>query len=523
MGVDSVGATPWLAPTILLAAAAANGLSQRWRRKPLAGLGEAGALAAFIAALLAAAFTYDRGGWMAWPLASEPAWGLRLDGVSSTLLLLVTFIGWIVTRFTRTYLAGDQRHGVFIAWLLATLALVTLLVTAGNLYQLSLSWIATSLGLHRLILFQQDRPRAIRAARKKFVFARLGDVALLGGCLLLIAAYGTAQIGPILQAARDGAGGGLAVMGAVFLATAALLKSAQFPSHGWLTEMMETPTPVSALLHAGIVNAGGFLLIRMADVIMLSPGVMAWLALTGGFTALFASAVLLTQSAAKTVLAWSTVAQMGFMILECGLGLFPLALLHIVAHSLYKAHAFLAAGEAVEQVRAQRRPGPVAVPGARAIIGAFALAMAIYLATGTAFGLWHHPVQSAALGAILVFGVAYLLAQGLAGQAPQGLAWRTSLYAVVVTIAYFALQALATEWTRDLLPTPRPPTALEWLILAITAASFGAVAIAQSAFPLWATHPAITGLRVHLLNGFYISALMDKALKSRRLNARGTP
>jgi NAD(P)H-quinone oxidoreductase subunit 5 len=125
---------------------------------------------------------------------------------------------------------------------------------------------------------------------------------------------------------------------------------------------METPTPVSALLHAGVINAGGFLLIRFADVMLLSPGVLAVLVMLGGFTALFGGLVMLTQSAVKTSLAWSTVAQMGFMILQCGLALFPLALLHIVAHSLYKAHAFLASGAGGDGVAAIRRPGPVAIP-----------------------------------------------------------------------------------------------------------------------------------------------------------------
>jgi NAD(P)H-quinone oxidoreductase subunit 5 len=141
---------------------------------------------------------------------------------------------------------------------------------------------------------------------------------------------------------------------------------------------METPTPVSALLHAGVINAGGFLLIRFADVMLLSPGVLAVLVMLGGFTALFGGLVMLTQSAVKTSLAWSTVAQMGFMILQCGLALFPLALLHIVAHSLYKAHAFLASGQAVDGVASIRRPGPVAIPNGLAVGRAFILALVIY-------------------------------------------------------------------------------------------------------------------------------------------------
>merc|ERR1712025_375067 len=122
---------------------------------------------------------------------------------------------------------------------------------------------------------------------------------------------------------------------------------------------MEAPTPVSALLHAGIINAGGYLLGRTADLVQASAGAMAALVMLGGLTALFGAVVMLTQSAVKTALAWSTVAQMGFMLLQCGLGLWALAMLHIVAHSLYKAHAFLASGGAVRAVLSVRRPGPV--------------------------------------------------------------------------------------------------------------------------------------------------------------------
>ena len=189
---------------------------------------------------------------------------------------------------------------------------------------------------------------------------------------------------------------------------------------------METPTPVSALLHAGIINAGGFLLIRFADLLLTTPGALAALVLIGGFTALFGGLVMLTQSAIKTSLAWSTVAQMGFMVLQCGLALFPLALLHIVAHSLYKAHAFLSSGWAVEQVAATRRPGPVAVASIRVVAQAFAFALALYALLGLGFGFADKSPQAIALGAILVFGVAYLIAQGLADAAPRALTLRTS-------------------------------------------------------------------------------------------------
>ncbi len=436
----------------------------------------------------------------------------RLDAVSAVMLLLVTFIGWVVVRYAGVYLDGEARQGPFTGWLSLTLASVLLLVTAGNLLQLSLAWIATSLFLHQLLLFYPGRIAAQRAARKKFVTARIGDAALVGAVVLLIAAYGTGDIGAILAAARSGAGGGLAATAAGLLALAAVLKSAQFPTHGWLTEVMETPTPVSALLHAGVINAGGFLLIRFADVMLLAPGVLAALVMIGGFTALFGSLVMLTQPAVKTSLAWSTVAQMGFMIFECGLALFPLALLHIVAHSLYKAHSFLASGGAVERVASIRRPGPVAVPKADAVGRAFLYALVIYVLVGFGFGFSHKSPQAIALGAILIFGVAYMLAQGFADAAPKALTRRTAVYAVATSISYFALQGAATWVTTGVLPATPAPGPLEWGLIVLAVVSFALVAIVQAMFPLWAYHPAAAGLRVHLSNGLYANAVFDRQL-----------
>jgi NAD(P)H-quinone oxidoreductase subunit 5 len=502
---------PLLAPVPLLASAAIGFLNSGRRPKHLVGLAEAAALLAVVTAVVSAAGLILFGPGVS-PLIGLNGFGLsaRLDAVSAVMLLLVTFVGWIVTRYAGTYLDGEARQGAFAGWMCLTLAAVMLLVTAGNLVQLGLAWIATSVFLDRLLLFYRDRVAAQRAARKKFVTARLGDVALVCAFILLAVTYGTADIGSILQAARAGEGGGLAVAASGLLAFAAVLKSAQFPTHGWLTEVMETPTPVSALLHAGVINAGGFLLIRFADVMLLAPGVLAVLVLIGGFTALFGSLVMLTQPAVKTSLAWSTVAQMGFMIMQCGLALFPLALLHIVAHSLYKAHSFLASGGAVEKVAAIRRPGPVAVPKAAAVARAFLVALGIYVLVGFGFDITHKSPQAIALGAILIFGVAYMLAQGFADTAPKALTRRTAVYAVATSVGYFALQTAATFLTADILPATPAPGPLEWALIVLAVISFGLVAIVQAMFPLWAYHPAAAGLRVHLSNGFYANAVFDR-------------
>ncbi|HSP24859.1 MAG TPA: proton-conducting transporter membrane subunit, partial [Saliniramus sp.] len=233
----------------------------------------------------------------------------RLDSVSATLAALVAFVGWVVLRYSRTYLDGEAREGAFHGLMLATLAAVLALVQAGSLVVLVAAFLGVGLGLRQLLLFYPERPEARRAAAKFTLVWGAGDAALILAAGLLWAAFGVTDLSAIAQAA----GGGMplsAQIAVALLVLAAALKTAAFPLHGWLTEVMEAPTPVSALLHAGIINAGGFLLIRMADLVQTSPGAMAALVMIGGLTALFGATVMLTQGAVKTGLAWSTVSQM---------------------------------------------------------------------------------------------------------------------------------------------------------------------------------------------------------------------
>lgn len=438
---------------------------------------------------------------------------LRLDVVSAVMTTLVAFVGWVVVRYARTYLDGEAREGAFHGLMLATIAAALALVQAGSLAVMIAAFVAVGLGLRRLLLFYPDRPEAWRAARKFALVWGAGDAIIVIAAIVLWSAFGTADIAAINAAAAHGVtvAGGIA---AGLLVLAAALKTASFPLHGWLTEVMEAPTPVSALLHAGVINAGGFLLIRSAELVQASQAAMAALVLIGGFTALFGALATLTQSAVKTALAWSTVAQMGFMLLQCGLGLWALALLHIVAHALYKAHAFLASGTAVAAVQATRRPGPVAVPGAAAVGRAFVIALALYAAVAVAFGLVLGPKspQALALGAILIFGVAYLVAQGLADAAPAELTRRTAAASVATAIGYFGFHWLAERVAGGALPAAPTPGPLEWALIVLTLASFGLVAVAQALFPHWAHHPASAGLRVHLANGLYLNAALDRLI-----------
>ena len=500
---------------LALALAAADAARRPGRRPAHLIRGEAAALVALGVAALGIVLLLAGGPADAVALGL----GARLDAVSVAMLAVSAFVGWAVLRYARTYLDGDDRQGRFQAGLCAALAAVTAFVTAGGLVQLVLGFLATAVAINRLLRFFGHRAGARRAAAKQALAAAGAGACLLGAAALLAAGYDTLRIDAILLGASV-LPAPQTVAAAILLALAALLASAQMPFHGWVTDAMEAPTPVSALLHAGVVNAGGFLVIRFAPVMLDAPIVLAVLALAGGATALIAALVMLTQPAVKTALAWSTVAQMGFLLLQCGLGLFALALLHIAAHSVYKAHAFLSSGSAVQTIAADARPGAVAVPGPRAVLLSFLLALVIY-AVGTALlGEADKPPQALALGAMLIFGTAYLVAQGLAEAAPRALTIRTSLAAAAATVAYFALQAGAEWWTRPSLPPVPAPGPLEWLVMILAVAGFGAVALAQAMLPLWAGHPAVRGLRIHLTNGLYADAAVERAL-GLRMKATG--
>ncbi|MEO8243242.1 MAG: proton-conducting transporter membrane subunit [bacterium] len=449
--------------------------------------------------------------WIAGPqvLSLGGAAVVRLDAVSVTMALLVSFVGWVVIRYSRRYLDGESREGWFHGMTLTTIAAVLVLVQAASLLVLVASFLTVGLVLRQLLLFYPDRAEAQRAAAKFIRVWGAGDLALILASGLLWHSFGTLDIAALTI---EGDLPALAQVAVGLLVLAAALKTAAFPVHGWLTEVMEAPTPVSALLHAGIINSGGVLLIKLAGLVQHSSGAMAALVMLGGFTALFGALVMLTQSAVKTALAWSTVAQMGFMLLQCGLGLWPLALLHIVAHSLYKAHAFLSSGGAVRAVNAIRKPGPVAVPGVGAVARSFALALLLYVAVAgviTAFWREESP-QAVGLGTMLIFGVSYLIAQGLADAAPGALTRRTVAASLGAILAYFGFQIVAQSVWGPALPAAPVAGPLEWALIVLAVLSFGLVAFAQALFPLWAHHPSTAGLRVHLANGLYLNALLDR-------------
>ena len=282
---------------------------------------------------------------------------VHYDGVAALMLALVSFVGLVVCRYSIRYLDGDPSQGNYFRWVSFTIGAVSLLVLSGNLLMFFCSWVATSFGLHHLLLHYPNLPGAQRAAWTKFTISRIGDALLVGALVLIYQEFGTFDFKSLFASVGDsaqlvGSRGTTLSWISCLLVLGAVTKSAQLPFHGWLPETMETPTPVSALMHAGVVNAGGYLVIRLSPLVAITPSAMGMLAMIGATTAAFAGLVMLTQSSIKKKLAYSTIAQMGFMMLQCGLGAFSAAMLHIIAHSLYKAHAFLGSGNVLHEARA---------------------------------------------------------------------------------------------------------------------------------------------------------------------------
>jgi NAD(P)H-quinone oxidoreductase subunit 5 len=524
--LPSLAELPLLGPAGLLCGALLPSRPDRRRPQGILLASRLATVFAVVLAVLACVLVAAQGAITS-PLLGHAGIGLsvRLDAISCSMFLLVAFVGVIVVQYSRNYMDGDLRQGAFMAGLCRTLAAVMLLVLAGNLVQLVAAWVATSLSLHRLLVFYPERRSARVAARKKFVVARLGDASLLGAAAVLVATFHTTDIARILMHAKTmpaGTASSTLSMAALLLGVAALMKSAQFPSHGWLPEVMDTPTPVSALLHAGIINAGGFLMIRFADVMLLSMPTLHVIALIGGFTALFGGVVMLTQTSVKGSLAWSTVAQMGFMTLQCGLGAFAIALLHLVTHSLYKAHAFLSAGSVVET---EMVPA-FARPRLRLMLFSLLLAMAIYAGFGWLFGVFaRHEPAVLTLGAILVMGVSMLLSSSLYNATARRLLLQTMAGAAGTTLAYFLLETAVTRLTASSLPAIPEPDGTGLLIMGLAIASFAAVTVLQSLVVRCNQKPAWRAARVHLANGFYVNALFDRligALRQDRTHDRGT-
>jgi NAD(P)H-quinone oxidoreductase subunit 5 len=369
---------------------------------------------------------------------------VRIDVVTSVMLTLVCSIAAVIVRYSRTYLAGEPGQDRYARALLATLAAVTVVVIANDLLVIVLAWMATSLALHQLLAFYDDRPQALVVAHKKFLLSRLADACLLAAVGLVGLGAGSLHLDVVYAWARsEGPLSPSLQLAAGLLVAGVSLKSAQLPFHGWLIQVMEAPTPVSALLHAGVVNIGGFVMIRLAPLMAEAPIAQTLLVVVGTITAVVAALVMTTRVSIKVSLAWSTCAQMGLMLAQCGLGAWHLALLHLVAHSLYKAHAFLSAGTTVDvwRIRALApHRGPLTL--GRVLVASVLVIGVVAAAYGVARHIERSDSPDGTLAPLAVlFGLSLLplVARDLGGGSSAARAGAGAVMrSVAVTALYFA-------------------------------------------------------------------------------------
>jgi NAD(P)H-quinone oxidoreductase subunit 5 len=272
-------------------------------------------------------------------------------------------------------------------------------------------------------------------------------------------------------------------------------------------------------MHAGIINAGGFLVVRLSPLLTQSPGALNALALVGAFTALFASVIMMTQTSIKRALAWSTVAQMGFMMLQCGLGAFALAMLHLVAHSLYKAHAFLSSGSIVNISKSAWTPSgrPAAHPVV--VLSSIAVALAVGCGIAAIFGLrLNSDPGLLLLVAVFIMALAHLLWTLWSSSLRTGLLFWGLLITTAATATCFALHSGFEHLLAASLPEYAPlRSGFEHAVMAFIGLLFLAVLVFQSQLPLWASRPGFARLYVHASNGFYLGTLFGRL--ARKISA----
>ena len=366
--------------------------------------------------------------------------GLYIDQLAVLLLLLVTGVSFVVHVYSSGYMIGDARYSQFFAVMaLFTFGMVTL-VMSSNLLMMFMCWEVMGICSYLLISHQADRKAACHAATKAFLVNAVADVGLLFGVILTFATFETLDVRQILSQSASVSGQTINLLTwvglewhvrTVTLITLSLFmgclgKSAQVPFHVWLPNAMEAPTPVSALIHAAtMVNAGPYLLVRFGDLVKLSPVAMTVIAIVGATTALFAAIVSLTQTDIKKILAYSTISQIGFMIMTCGLGAFVVAIFHMLAHGFLKGFLFLSTGNQLASAGSHGQHEPTVgrpKPSALLYLGALILACAppLLIFSGPYESLWTVHNSSAAriafwvIGLLTVFFTAMYLFRGIA-------------------------------------------------------------------------------------------------------------
>ena len=304
-------------------------------------------------------------------LAGPPsgAWSytILVDRLAAVMMVLISSVSLVIHVYSERYMVGDAGYTRFFALLGGLTCVLLSLVSSGNLLWMFVYWHLVTWLLATLLVCNPASRPAKDAGQKTFWVLSLGDAAFALVVLILYGSYGTLDVAelfvrvqatpvtvwPVFSLELD-----VPLVTTLLLLLSVMSKSAQFPFHFWLIGTIEAPTPVSALMHAGIVNAGGFLVNRMAPLFGLAPTTLHLLFVIGGLTALIGASAMLTQSSVKRTLVYSTMGQMGYMVMECGLGAFALAVFHLCAHGLFKATLFLNSGAQIHKARTEFKLPP---------------------------------------------------------------------------------------------------------------------------------------------------------------------
>jgi NADH-quinone oxidoreductase subunit L len=353
----------WLIPALPLAGAAINGfLGKKSSRTAITTVGLVFPGAAFAWALLVALrfsaldLPYQEyvAHWIRYGNFSAD-FALYLDQLSLIMLLVVTGVGFLIHVYSVGYMWDDPSYYRFFAYLNLFMFFMLTLILANNYLVMFIGWEGVGLASYLLIGFWFTKDSAASAGKKAFIVNRIGDFGFLIGLFLIIQHFGSLNFTPVFAQvqpfAPENASAGLLTAIGILLMVGACGKSAQIPLYVWLPDAMEGPTPVSALIHAAtMVTAGVYMVSRSHVIFERAPMALMVVAVIGTLTALFAATIGITQTDIKKVLAYSTVSQLGYMFMACGVGAFSAGIFHLMTHAFFKGLLFLSAGSVIHAV-----------------------------------------------------------------------------------------------------------------------------------------------------------------------------
>jgi NADH-quinone oxidoreductase subunit L len=394
---------------------------------------------------------------------------LVLDQLSLVMLLVVTGVGLLIHRYSVGYMAHDEGYARYFSYLNLFLFFMTTLVLAGNALLMFVGWEGVGLASYLLIGFWFTKPSAAAAGKKAFIVNRIGDVGFLIGMFLLLSSFDTLTFAEIAAklAANPGWTGGVLTSTALCLLLGATGKSAQLPLYIWLPDAMEGPTPVSALIHAAtMVTAGVYMIARTHVLFDHAPFALSTVAIIGAATALFAATMALVQTDIKRVLAYSTISQLGYMFLGCGVAAYSAAIFHLMTHAFFKALLFLAAGSVIHGMGDEQdmrkmgglrtklpitfwtmTAGVIAIAGIYPFAGFFskdAILFAAFQQGAAGKALWFVGLVTALLTAIYMFRLWYLTFFG-ESRSPE-VHPHESPWSMLGPLVFLALLSLGGGW-----------------------------------------------------------------------------